>query len=208
MPGVENSRVPGLFKLSVPERRAKIAELANLSEEHVAAWTGGLADDVADGLIENVVGTCVRRSGGCPPRATLPTSTHTTPRPTRYALPIGIGCNFIIDGEHYLIPYVLEEPSVVAAASNIAKRCHATGGFTSTMTDPVMIGQIQVCRLAGDPEEAKAAVLAQKDKLIGMCNEVDPILVKFGGGCRDIEAKVLETKSGPMLIVHIKVRVR
>lgn len=179
---VENSRLKGFYKLSVPERRAKLAELAGLSEEQVKAWADAELDEgTADRMIENVIG--------------------------RYSLPIGVATNFIIDDEHYLIPFVVEEASVVAAASNMAKRCQAKGGFTSDNTDPVMIGQIQVVGCE-DPEASRAAVLAAKDELIQACNDVDPILVKFGGGCRDIEARIIETGSGPMVIVHILVDCR
>lgn len=179
---VDNSRLKGFYKLSIPERRAMLAELAGLSEEQVQAWADAeLDEDVADRMIENVIG--------------------------RYSLPIGVATNFIIDGEHYLIPFVVEEASVVAAASNMAKRCHINGGFTSNNTDPIMIGQIQVVGCE-DPDASQAAILAAKEELIQACNDVDPILVKFGGGCKDIETRILKTDSGPMVIVHILVDCR
>lgn len=177
---VENSRLKGFYKLSVKERREKVAELAGLEKDAVDALaaTGELSEDAADRIIENVIGTL--------------------------ALPVGVATNFIIDDEHYIVPFALEEPSVVAAASNMAKRCHAKGGFVSNNTDPIMIGQIQVVD-CDDAFEAKSAVLDASEGLIEACNEVDPILVKFGGGCRDIEARVIDTQSGPMVIVHILV---
>ena len=180
---VENSRLKGFYKLSVKERREKVAELAGLDQEAVDALaaTGELSESAADRIIENVIGTL--------------------------ALPVGIATNFIIDGEHYIVPFALEEPSVVAAASNMAKRCHAKGGFVSDNTDPIMIGQIQVVG-CDDAFAAKEAVLAAKDGLIEACNEVDPILVKFGGGCRDLEARVIDTDSGAMVIAHILVDCR
>jgi len=179
---VDNSRLKGFYKLSIPERRAMLAELAGLSEEQVQAWADAeLDEDVADRMIENVIG--------------------------RYSLPIGVATNFIIDGEHYLIPFVVEEASVVAAASNMAKRCQINGGFTSNNTDPIMIGQIQVVGCE-DPDASQAAILAAKEELIQACNDVDPILVKFGGGCRDVQARIIETESGPMVIVHILVDCR
>jgi hydroxymethylglutaryl-CoA reductase len=125
----------------------------------------------------------------------------------RYSLPIGVATNFIIDDEHYLIPFVVEEASVVAAASNMAKRCQAKGGFRSNNTEPIMIGQIQVVD-CDDPKASRDAILAAKDELIQACNDVDPILVKFGGGCRDVEVRIIETLSGPMIIVHILVDCR
>jgi hydroxymethylglutaryl-CoA reductase len=180
---VENSRLKGFYKLSVKERREKVAELAGLDQDAVEALaaTGELSEAAADRIIENVIGTL--------------------------ALPVGIATNFIIDGEHYIVPFALEEPSVVAAASNMAKRCHAKGGFVSNNTDPIMIGQIQVVGCE-DAFAAKKVILAAKDELISACNEVDPILVKFGGGCRDLEARVIDTQSGPMVIAHILVDCR
>ncbi|PDH22050.1 MAG: hydroxymethylglutaryl-CoA reductase, degradative [Marine Group II euryarchaeote MED-G37] len=179
---MDNSRLSGFYKLSVPERRAMLAELAGLSEEQVQAWADAELDEgTADRMIENVIG--------------------------RYSLPIGVATNFIIDGEHYVIPFVVEEASVVAAASNMAKRCQMNGGFVSNNTDPVMIGQIQVVGCE-DPEVSRDAILAAKEELIESCNDVDPILVKFGGGCRDVEARIIETDSGPMIIVHILVDCR
>ena len=179
---VDNSRLSGFYKLSVPERRAMLAELAGLSEEQVQAWADAELDEgTADRMIENVIG--------------------------RYSLPIGVATNFIIDGEHYVIPFVVEEASVVAAASNMAKRCQKNGGFTSNNTDPVMIGQIQVVGCE-DPVASREAILASKEELIQSCNDVDPILVKFGGGCKDVEARIIETDSGPMIIVPILVDCR
>ena len=159
-----------------------LAELAGLSEEQVQAWADAELDEgTADRMIENVIG--------------------------RYSLPIGVATNFIIDGEHYVIPFVVEEASVVAAASNMAKRSQKNGGFTSNNTDPVMIGQIQVVGCE-DPVASREAILASKEELIQSCNDVDPILVKFGGGCKDVEARIIETDSGPMIIVHILVDCR
>ena len=180
---IENSRLGGFYKLSVEERRAMLAEIAGLTPEQVEAWgaAGELDEEAADRMIENVVGT--------------------------YSLPIGVATNFVIDGAHYAIPFVLEEPSVVAAASNMAKRCLANGGFTSNNDAPVMIGQIQVVDCE-DPGAAKEVIISSKGELIASCNEVDPILVKFGGGCKDLEARVLDTDSGPMVIIHILVDCR
>ena len=181
--GVENSRLQGFYKLSVEERRNLVAKIANLSEEHVSAWanTGELSENAADRVIENVIGTM--------------------------AMPVGVATNFIIDGEHYLIPFALEEPSVVAAASNMAKRCHSNGGFYSNNDDPIMIGQIQIVGCE-NPLAAKESILSSKSELISLCNDVDPILVKFGGGCRDINVRIIDTDSGAMVIAHLLVDCR
>ena len=180
---VDSSRLKGFYKLSVPERRSLLADIAGLDDQMVGAWAsvGELSEEIADRMIENVIGT--------------------------YSLPIGVATNFIIDGEHYLIPFVVEEASVVAAASNMAKRCHSKGGFVSDNDEPVMIGQIQVVG-CDDPEAAKMAILSAESELIEACNDVDPILVKFGGGCKGVEARIIETGSGPMVIVHILVDCR
>ena len=180
---VDNSRLKGFYKLSVKERREMVAELANLDQEAVDALaaTGELSEGAADRIIENVIGTL--------------------------ALPVGVATNFIVDGEHYLVPFALEEPSVVAAASNMAKRCHAKGGFVSNNTEPIMIGQIQVVD-CDDPFAAKNALLEAAEDLVSACNEVDPILVKFGGGCKGLEVRVIDTDSGPMVIVHLLVDCR
>ncbi|NDB64307.1 MAG: hydroxymethylglutaryl-CoA reductase, degradative [Euryarchaeota archaeon] len=179
---MEDSRMPGFHRLTPKERREKLSEVAGLTEEHVKAWESGTLDmGIADRMIENVIGT--------------------------YSLPIGVATNFIIDGKHYAIPFVVEEASVVAAASNMAKRCLKSGGFRSSNDDPIMIGQIQVVGLK-DVGAAQSSVLSSKDKIIEMCNEVDPILVKFGGGCKDIEARSIDTDSGSMLIVHLLVDCR
>ena len=180
---IENSRIEGFYKLTVEERRSLLADLAGLSSDQVKAWAdfGELDEDSADRMIENVVGT--------------------------YSLPIGVATNFVIDGLDYAIPFVVEEPSVVAAASNMAKRCLGNGGFKSDNDDPVMIGQIQIVGCE-DAEAAKVAILGSKEDLVKSCNEVDPILVKFGGGCKGLEARVIETASGKMVIVHIMVDCR
>ena len=180
---VDSSRLKGFYKLSVPERRKLLSDIAGLDEQMVEAWAsnGELPEDVADRMIENVIGT--------------------------YSLPIGVATNFIIDGEHYLIPFVVEEASVVAAASNMAKRGHTKGGFFSDNDEPVMIGQIQIVGCE-DPEEARLAILSAEKELVEACNDVDPILVKFGGGCKGVEARIIETGSGPMVIVHILVDCR
>ncbi|MED5309253.1 MAG: 3-hydroxy-3-methylglutaryl-CoA reductase, partial [Candidatus Thermoplasmatota archaeon] len=117
---VENSRLSGFFKLSVDDRRKLVQKLSGISDEQVEALSnnGELSDEAADRMIENVIGTM--------------------------SLPVGIATNFVIDGKHYLIPFCLEESSVVAAASNMAKRCLQNGGFHTQNDAPLMIGQIQI----------------------------------------------------------------
>ena len=118
----------------------------------------------------------------------------------------GIATNFLIDGKDYLIPMAIEEPSVVAAASNAARMARESGGFVTDYSGSVMIGQIQVTKLA-DPISAKFEVLKHRDEIIEKANECDPMLVNLGGGCRDVEARVINTIAGKMLIVHLVVDV-
>lgn len=177
---VSNSRVPGFHRLSTDERRQLVAELAGLDENDLAAWatSGELSEEVAEHMIENVVGTM--------------------------SLPIGLATNFIIDGAHFLIPYVIEESSVVAAASNMAKRCIGTGGFRTDCDASVMIAQVQILGVE-DIAAAITAVDVEKDELIAECNRLDSTIVKLGGGCKGIVCRRLESNSGPMLVVHLLV---
>ena len=180
---VDNSRLKGFYKLDVEERRQKIAELAGLTEEQVAALAanGELDDAAADRMIENVIGTM--------------------------SLPVGVATNFIIDGKHYVVPFCLEESSVVAAASNMAKRCHANGGFVSNNDKPMMIAQIQLLDVI-DHDHAKARIEEEKTKLMALANSLPSTMIRLGGGCKNISTRSIETLSGPMLIVHIHVDCR
>jgi len=179
---MKSSRIEGFYRLPVEERLEKVAEFANLKEEEkeILFKTGSLPMDIANRMIENVIGT--------------------------FELPIGIATNFLIDGKEYLIPMVIEEPSVVAAASNAAKMARFKGGFKTSSTGPRMIGQIQVAKT--NPHLARLKVLERKDEIIEKANEQDPMLVSLGGGCVDVEARALQTIEGDMLIVHLIVDVR
>ena len=175
-----SSRFEGFYKLPLEKRREALKEFASLTDEEMEALanTGGLPAEVADHMIENVVGG--------------------------YTYPLGIAMNFRINGKDYLVPFALEEPSVVAAASNAAKMARVKGGFTVTNTGPVMIGQIQVVNVP-KLDAAKAKVLARKDDLLKKANEQDPMLVSLGGGAKDLIVKKLSTVKGPMVIVELLV---
>tara|TARA_B100000927_G_C16421036_1_gene451375 strand:- start:142 stop:1266 length:1125 start_codon:yes stop_codon:yes gene_type:complete len=123
------------------------------------------------------------------------------------SLPVGIATNFVIDGSHYLIPFCLEESSVVAAASNMAKRCLQNGGFHTQNDAPLMIGQIQILETP-DLTKAMKNLNQSKDEIIALCNSLPSTMIKLGGGCKRIETRVVETMSGPMLILHIIVDCR
>ena len=178
-----SSRIPGFFKLSPAERLQKVKEFADLTDEEtqILANTGCLNMEQVDRMIENVVGT-------------MP-------------IPVGIGVNFLINDQDKLIPMAIEEPSVVAAASNAAKMARQKGGFWTSSTDPIMIGQIQAVEIP-DPYSAKMRILAKKEEILKLANEQDPVLVKFGGGAKDLEVKIIETITGPMVITHLLVDAR
>ena len=180
---VENSRFKGFFRKSVEERRQAIASAANLDPKHVEALAhhGELDEDAANRMIENVIGTM--------------------------SLPVGVATNFVIDEAHYIIPFCLEESSVVAAASNMAKRCLAKGGFRTNNDKPVMIGQLQVLEVE-DMQHAEQAIADAKDKLMSFCNDIPSRMIALGGGCKDIETRRLQTPMGTMLIVHLLVDCR
>ncbi len=180
---VEDSRISGLYRLTMAERRAVIRATTDLSDAALAAWTGeaGLDEATADGMIENVVG--------------------------RMSLPVGVATNFIIDGIPRLIPFCVEESSIVAAASNIAKRARASGGFTTAVDPPLMIGQIQIVEVV-DIDAAELAILDSADDLIRMCNDVESTMIRLGGGCKRIEVRTVETVSGPMMVVHLIIDTR
>ncbi|MEM3391556.1 MAG: hydroxymethylglutaryl-CoA reductase, degradative [Archaeoglobaceae archaeon] len=176
-------RLPGFYNLSVEERLKKVAEIAKLSDEEMKAVisTAKLPIDIANRMIENVIGT--------------------------FELPLAIATNFLIDGKDYLIPMVIEEPSVVAAASNAAKMAREGGGFVTDYTSPLMIGQIQLVDVK-NPFSAKFEILKNKEEIIAKANECDPVLLKLGGGCKDIEVRLIDSIVGKMLVVHLIVDVR
>lgn len=180
---VEDSRLSGFFRLSVEERRKIVQELSNMSDEESKSWSssGELSEESADRMIENVIGTM--------------------------SLPLGIATNFIVDGKEYLVPFCIEESSVVAAASNIAKRCRSTGGFFSNSDDPIMIGQIQIMEIV-DMEDAISKIREAKTKLMEKCNSLPSRMISLGGGCKNITNRVINTKVGEMLVVHLEIDCR
>jgi len=178
----KTSRLPGFYALSVTERAAQVAEWARLDDADREALAGGLAQDRADKMIENVVGL--------------------------HALPLAVAPNFLVNGRDYLVPMAIEEPSVVAAASYMARIVRDAGGFQASSTEPVMIGQIQVLDLTDLPA-AQAALLGEKDRLIALASRTDPVVASLGGGARDIEVRLFpDSPVGPMLVLHLLYDVR
>ncbi len=179
---MSGSRIPGFYKLPPEERLEKVKEISGIDDEDADVIFKGKVDlDLLDKMIENVVGV--------------------------FPLPLGIATNFLINDKDYLIPMAIEEPSVVAAASNAAKMARVKGGFHTSMTDPVMIAQIQLTGVK-DPWSAKMKILEHKEEIMKMCDERDSILVKFGGGARDVQVRVIDSDSGPMVITHLLVDTR
>ncbi|HJM17399.1 MAG TPA: hydroxymethylglutaryl-CoA reductase, degradative [Candidatus Poseidoniia archaeon] len=178
-----SSEVPGFYKKKPSERLEYVKNFANLSDEETAAigGYGALGEETANRMIENVVGT--------------------------FPLPLGIAANFMVNKKEYMVPMAVEEPSVVAAATHMAKGTRNTGGIEADSDEPVMIGQIQLVNL-DDPFAAKEKINAKRDEIIDLANEQDPILVKFGGGCKGIEVRVLDSDTGPMVITHLLVDCR
>ena len=175
-----NSRIPGFYKLTQEERIKIVKELTGIDDENINAIKGRALDfETANRMIENVLGT--------------------------HEIPFGIATNFRINGKDYLIPMAIEEPSVVAAASNAARIARIKGGFHTSSTDPVMVGQIQICDLKA-PYYAKMQILEKKEEILKIANDQDPVLIKFGGGARDIEVRVFEKEK--MAVVHLLVDVR
>lgn len=180
---MKTSEISGFYKKGAKERWQVIREFGDLTDAEVSTIgnTGALAFEQADRMIENVVGA-------------IP-------------VPLGVAVNFRVNGRDILVPMAIEEPSVVAAASNAAKMARAKGGFTASTTGPVMIGQIQLVGVP-DPHAARMTILAHRDEVLSLANEKDPVLVKLGGGAKDVEARVIETARGPMVITHLIVDCR
>jgi hydroxymethylglutaryl-CoA reductase len=177
------SRISGFYNMTLDERRLKLANAADLTPENLSAWTsGGLSPEAADHMIENVIGL--------------------------HSLPLGIALNFQVNGKDVLVPMTLEEPSVVAGASFMAKLARLGGGFNATTTEPHMIGQMQVLDLE-NVHLAQLSLLEHKVELLAEADSVDPVLKKFGGGARNLEVRVInESPIGPFLVVHLIYDVR
>ncbi len=177
---MENPKLAKFYNKSLDEKRLVVKEMAGLSEEEMMLLekSGSLGFENAQRLIENVVGL--------------------------YELPFGIATNFYVNGKPVLVPMVLEEPSVVAAASNAAK---LSEGFTASTTEPLMIGQIQVVGVKSF-EKAKKAVMKKQKELLELANRQDSMLVKLGGGAKKIEVRKIGKGKKQMVIVHLIVDVR
>lgn len=122
-------------------------------------------------------------------------------------VPLGVAVNFVVNGRKLIVPMAIEEPSVVAAASNAAKMARVKGGFRATSTDPIMIGQIQVVGVQ-DAHRARFEILAHKDEILKRANDQDPVLISLKGGARDLNVRVIDTFVGKMIIAELLVDCR
>lgn len=179
-----SSRISGFYKLNMDARLQMLLESSSLDERDIKILSGrdSLSSNQADHMIENVIGT--------------------------FSLPLGIALNFVVNSREVLVPMAIEEPSVVAGASFMAKLARAGGGFIAETYPPEMIGQIQVLEVE-DLASAKEKLLAEKRRLFEIAAQVDPLLQKLGGGPRDIEARIIDAPPvKPYLVVHLIYDVR
>ena len=180
----ENHQAVKFYDLPPDERLARVAQQAGLTPEETRALSGvaGLSLDQASAMVENGVGV--------------------------FGLPLGIAQHFLINGREVLVPMVIEEPSVVAGASFMARLARAGGGFTAHTTPPEMIGQMQILDLPDLPA-ARMALLEQQPALMAEAAEIDPVLKQLGGGPRGLEVRLFETSPiGPFLVLHLIYDVR
>ncbi len=180
--GTKNSRLQGFYRLSPHERLQQVQAFDGLDHWDILALRGGdstLSIERADKMIENVVGT--------------------------FDLPMGVATNFQINGRDVLVPMVVEEPSIVAGASYAARLIRAGGGFQTSSTESLMIGQVQLVHIE-DMEAARDAILCQKDELLRVANAQSRSLITLGGGAREVEVHAFpDSPMGPMLVVHLVV---
>jgi hydroxymethylglutaryl-CoA reductase len=172
------------YEMDLESRLEMLADESGLDKEDLCALSGeaGLSLEAADHMIENVIGT--------------------------YALPLGIMRNFLVNGREVLVPMVVEEPSVVAAASYMAKLAAAGGGFHANTDAPEMIGQMQILDVP-DLDAAEKALEKETDSLLQKASEVDPLLYKLGGGARELQIRrILESPIGTFLVLHLIMDVR
>lgn len=179
----QNSNIPGFKNFSPSERFEALVQYTTCEPQQLTPLKGNaLPLKLANGMIENVIG--------------------------QFELPLGVATNFIINQKDYLIPMAVEEPSVVAAASYMAKLARVEGGFSAKSDRPIMRAQIQVMGVK-DLESSKSKVLENKADLIRLANVKDETLVNLGGGCEDVEVHTFpNTYAGPMLVLHLLVDVR
>lgn len=179
---MRTSRIPGFYNLTMEERVKIIKDIHEFSDEDIEAIKSDapLTLEKANNMIENVIGT--------------------------FELPLGLGLNFLINGKEYVIPMAVEEASIVASASHIAKIVREAGGFQTEANNRMMIGQIQVVGCS-DFNVAKETILENKNVLLEAANNAYPSIVARGGGAKDLDVRILnkdsDSKYSQMLIIHL-----
>ena len=175
---MSSSRLPGFYKMKMAERLRRLAEQLELSRDEMESLgeSATLPLSNADAMIENAVGVL--------------------------GLPVGVGLNFVINGEDLLIPMAVEEPSVIAAVSLAAKMAREGGGFRADADEPKMIGQVQVTEVP-HPEAARKAILAEKDSILAAANALHPAMKTRGGGAKDVEVRLVQVGTETHAIVHL-----
>lgn len=179
----KTSNLSGFYKLDLEERIKIVETFCGLSEDDIKILQDPEALDMikTDHMVENVIG--------------------------RIQIPLGVATNFLINNKEYLVPMATEEPSVIAAASNAARLTRKKGGIFTSNSGPVMIAQIQIVNVP-NPFATKSILFENKNEILEIANAQDPILVKFGGGAKDIEIRVIDSKKGPMVVMHLVVDTR
>ncbi len=177
-----SSRIKGFYKLSLDERLKIVAEWAGLSDEEVKLLRnlGNLPEKIADSMIENVIGGMT--------------------------MPFAVAVNFRINGKDYLVPMVIEETSVVAAASNAAKMLREGDGIIAKAGPQEMIGQVMLVNVTA-PRYKAMKIIEHKEEILDHARQQDSTLLRLGGGPRDLEVRVLDSRIGPVIVVHLIVDV-
>lgn len=176
-----HSRIAGFYKMSLEQRLTTLLERGVLDERDVqllSQRSGGLPLTSADKMVENVIGVL--------------------------ELPLGLGLNFLINGQDYIIPMAVEEPSIIAAVSHVAKIVRDAGGFEASCESDMMIGQVQVIGCE-DFEAAAAAILEARQELLHLANAHHPNMIERGGGAKDLDVRIIDEggKYQKMLVVHL-----
>src|SRR5438477_2808528 len=177
--GMGSSRLPGFYKMKMAERLRRLAEQLELSRDELEGLGGSATLPLAnaDAMVENAVGVL--------------------------GLPVGLGLNFIVNGEEVLVPMAVEEPSVIAAVSLAAKIVREGGGFTADADEPRMIGQVQVTELGANAEAARAAILRAREEILTAANALHPQMKARGGGASDLQVRLIKVGEETHAIVHL-----
>ncbi|WP_439595496.1 hydroxymethylglutaryl-CoA reductase, degradative [Falsiroseomonas sp.] len=177
------SRISGFHRMTMEERLAAVSAFAGLDDAATQQLrrAGNIDAHLADHMIENAVATI--------------------------AIPVGVATNMKVDGRDVLVPMATEESSVVAAVCNSARQCYDSGGFVTSLSGNLMIAQVQLVGIS-DPGNARLKILEHRAEIAAICDGCDPMLVKLGGGFRDLEVRLVPSKGGTMVVTHLIIDTR